>query len=70
MILDNIGGFTTVKSNLKLNGDRGRMWFGKLTDVSLKERNILNLFNLLFLQVLLIFKKYFWKKDGNSGHGV
>jgi len=44
--LDNIGAFTTVKRNLKLNGDRGRMWFGKLTDVRLKERNISTPFNL------------------------
>jgi len=38
--LDNIGAFTTVKKNLKLNGDRGRQWWGKLSDVRLKERNI------------------------------
>jgi hypothetical protein len=44
--LDNIGAFTTVKRNLKLNGDRGRMWFGKLTDVRLKERNVSTPFNL------------------------
>ena len=28
------------KRNLKLNGDRGRHWWGKLSDVRLKERNI------------------------------
>jgi hypothetical protein len=38
--LDKIGSFSTVKRNLKLNGDRGRHWWGKLTDVRLKERNI------------------------------
>ncbi len=38
--LENIGAFTNVKRNLKLNGDRGRQWWGKLTDVRLKERNI------------------------------
>jgi len=38
--IENIGAFTTVKKNLKLNGDRGRQWWGKLSDVRLKERNI------------------------------
>ena len=27
--LENIGSFTTVKENLKLNEDRGRHWWGK-----------------------------------------
>ncbi|MGY5148800.1 MAG: hypothetical protein ACW9W3_01920 [Candidatus Nitrosopumilus sp. bin_68KS] len=44
--IENIGAFTTVKKNLKLNGDRGRQWWGKLTDVRLKERNISTPFNL------------------------
>ncbi len=43
--LENIGAFTTVTKNLKLNGDRGRQWWGKLTDVRLKERNISTSFN-------------------------
>jgi len=38
--LENIGAFTKHKKNLKLNGDRGRHWWGKLTSVRLKERNI------------------------------
>ena len=38
--LDKIGSFSKVKRKLKLNGDRGRHWWGKLTDVRLKERNI------------------------------
>ena len=38
--LEKIGSFSKVKRNLKLNGDRGRHWWGKLTDVRLKERNI------------------------------
>jgi hypothetical protein len=38
--LEKIGSFYKVKRNLKLNGDRGRQWWGKLTDVRLKERNI------------------------------
>ena len=38
--LDKIGSFSTVKRNLKLNGDRGRHWWGKLSDVRLHERNI------------------------------
>ena len=38
--IDKIGSFSTVKRNLKLNGDRGRHWWGKLTDVRLNERNI------------------------------
>jgi len=44
--LDNIGAFTTVTKKLKLNGDRGRMWWGKLSDVRLKERNISTPFDL------------------------
>jgi len=38
--LEKIGSFSKVKRNLKLNGDRGRHWWGKLTDVRLNERNI------------------------------
>ena len=38
--LGNIGAFTKHKRNLKLNGDRGRLWWGRLTDVRLKEHNI------------------------------
>ena len=38
--LENIGAFTTITKNLKLNGDRGRQWWGKLTDVRLNEKNI------------------------------
>ena len=38
--IDNIGAFTLTKKNLKLNGDRGRQWWGKLSDVRLNERNI------------------------------
>ena len=38
--LDKIGSFSKVKRNLKLNGDRGRHWWGKLSDVRLNERNI------------------------------
>ena len=38
--IEKIGSFSKVKRNLKLNGDRGRHWWGKLTDVRLKERNI------------------------------
>ena len=32
--------FSTVKRSLNLNGDRGRHWWGKQTDVRLNERNI------------------------------
>lgn len=38
--LEKIGSFSKVKRNLKLNGDRGRHWWGKLSDVRLNERNI------------------------------
>ena len=38
--LEKIGSFSKVKRNLKLNGDRGRHWWGKLTNVRLNERNI------------------------------
>ena len=38
--IEKIGSFTTVKRKLNPNGDRGRHWWGKLTSVRLKERNI------------------------------
>ncbi len=38
--LENIGKFYIETKELNLNADRGRLWFGRLTDVRLKEHNI------------------------------
>ena len=37
--LGNIGKFYKVTKKLNLNADRGRMWFGRLTDIRKKENN-------------------------------
>lgn len=44
--LEKIGSFYEVTKSLNINGDRGRMWLGRLTDVRLKENNISVPFNL------------------------
>tara|TARA_B110000495_G_C22896650_1_gene523131 strand:+ start:720 stop:986 length:267 start_codon:yes stop_codon:yes gene_type:complete len=44
--LDNIGVVTTVTKKLKLNGNRGGMWWSKLFDARLEERNISTSFDL------------------------
>lgn len=44
--LEKIGSFYEETKNLNINGDRGRMWLGRLTDVRLKEHNISVPFNL------------------------
>ncbi|GKS67413.1 hypothetical protein YTPLAS73_09600 [Nitrosarchaeum sp.] len=44
--LENIGSFYTSSKQLNINGDRGRLWHGRLTDVRLKEHNISSPFPL------------------------
>jgi len=44
--LENIGKFYTETKELNLNGDRGRIWWGRLTDVRLKEHNFSSPFPL------------------------
>ena len=44
--LGNIGKFSKVTKELNLNADRGRMWFGRLTDIRKKEHNTSIPFNL------------------------
>ncbi|MDH5463596.1 MAG: DNA polymerase [Nitrosopumilus sp.] len=44
--IDDIGKFSTEVKKLNINGDRGRMWWGRLTDVRKRERNISSPFNL------------------------
>jgi len=44
--LENIGKFYTETKELNLNGDRGRLWWGRLTDVRKKEHNISSPFPL------------------------
>ena len=44
--LGNIGKFSKVTKELNLNADRGRMWFGRLTDIRKKENNTSVPFNL------------------------
>ena len=42
--LEDIGSFTTVKKNLKLNGDKSCHWWEKLSDIPLSKRNISTIF--------------------------
>ena len=44
--LQNIGKFHTETKELNINADRGRMWWGRLTDVRLKEHNVSSPFDL------------------------
>ena len=44
--LQNIGKFQTETKELNINADRGRMWWGRLTDVRLKEHNVSSPFDL------------------------
>ncbi len=44
--LENIGKFYTETKELNLNGDRGRIWWGRLTDVRKKEHNLSSPFPL------------------------
>ncbi len=44
--LDKIASFYEVTRELNINGDRGRHWWGRLTDARLQENNISSPFNL------------------------
>jgi len=44
--IDKIGRFEKQTKNLNINADRGRMWWGRLTDVRKKEHNVSTPFDL------------------------
>lgn len=52
--LEKIGSFYTAIRYLNINGDRGRIWHGRLTDVRLKEHNISSPFPLPLFDVTKI----------------
>ncbi len=52
--LEKIGSFYTASKQLNVNGDRGRLWHGRLTDVRLKEHNVSSPFPLPLFDVTKI----------------
>lgn len=52
--LEKIGSFYTASKQLNINGDRGRLWHGRLTDVRLKENNVSSPFPLPLFDVTKI----------------